>query len=100
MITRVKINPYLKNMSSVSEALRIELPPEPNGKMKLRVNMEICRFKIEISELSKGVILSRNFENIPAGYEAVLELNHLDPGAYIMQISCDNSTVSKQLILQ
>ena len=100
MITRVIANSLLNQSSHMTEGVGIELSPEQNGRLKLRVNTPINNLKIEILDPSGWIVFFKDYKNILEGFEELQDLNHLDPGSYIMQISGSNYIASKQLILQ
>jgi hypothetical protein len=100
MITRVRANSLLNQRSPMEEGLCIELSPEYDGRLKLKVNMPFNHLKMKILDLSGWIVFIRDYKKIPEGYEDLQDLNHLDPGTYIMHISGSNYLSSKKLILQ
>ena len=100
MIARVLANPSKNNRPPIEEGVSFELASEYNGLLKLRVSMPFRNLKMEILDLTGWIVFVKNFENISIGYETALDLNHLERGAYIIQVSGSNYTATKELILE
>jgi len=100
MIARVIANSKENYRSPIEEGVRFKLASDYNGMLKLRVNMSLNSLKIEILDHTGWILFIRNFEDVSIGYETVLDLNHLEHGTYIIQVSGDNYTATKKLILQ
>lgn len=100
MVARVHENPSSNHRRTIEEGVSIELASEHHVRLKLRVNLPLSSLKIDISDQSGWIVFTRNFETISIGYETELDLNHLERGTYIVQISGSNYSATKELILE
>ena len=99
MIVRILSNPVENHRGPIEEGISFTMASDYNGMLKFRLNIPLNSIKLEILDLSGWIVFVRSYENISIGYETVVDLNYLERGKYIIQVSGSNYSASKELIL-
>jgi hypothetical protein len=71
-----------------------------NGKLNLMLNASFPRLKVEITDLSGWIVRTLDLNERQAGHTEALDLEDLERGTYILEISTSRDRLSKQLVLQ
>ena len=74
--------------------------PKPDGKLNLRLNESFPRLKLEITDMSGWIVRTLDLNERRAGHTEALDLEDLEKGTYILEISTSRDRLSKQLVLQ
>ena len=74
--------------------------PSPDGKLTLSMKKSFQRLKLEITDLSGWIVRTMDLSEIRAGYSDTLDLDDLEKGTYILEITTNRDRLSKQLVLQ
>ena len=74
--------------------------PSLDGKLSLNLKASFKRLKLEISDLSGWIVRTMDLNEIQAGITKAVDLEGLEKGTYILEISTSRDRLSKQLVLQ
>lgn len=74
--------------------------PSLDGKLNLIMKASFKRLKLEITDLAGWIVRTMDLSEIQAGYTDAVDLEDLEKGTYILEISTSRDRLSKQLVLQ
>jgi hypothetical protein len=74
--------------------------PSLDGKLNLILKDSFKRLKLEITDLGGWIVRTMDLDEIQAGYSDAVDLEDLEKGTYILEISTNRDRLSKQLVLQ
>jgi hypothetical protein len=74
--------------------------PSTDGKLNLIMKDSFKRLKLEITDLAGWIVRTMDLDEIQAGHEDAVDLEDLEKGTYILEISTSRDRLSKQLVLQ
>ncbi len=74
--------------------------PSLDGKLNLIMKDSFKRLKLEITDLAGWIVRTMDLSEIQAGYTDAVDLEDLEKGTYILEISTSRDRLSKQLVLQ
>ena len=74
--------------------------PSLDGKLNLIMKDSFKRLKLEITDLAGWIVKTMDLSEIQAGYTDAVDLEDLEKGTYILEISTSRDRLSKQLVLQ
>ncbi len=74
--------------------------PSLDGKLNLIMQDSFKRLKLEITDLSGWIVRTMDLGKIQSGYTSEVDLEDLEKGTYILEISTSRDRLSKQLVLQ
>ena len=100
METSISGNRPSEYLNPLERGIGFDPNPSLDGKLNLIVKDSFKRLKLEISDLSGWIVRTRDFIEPQAGYRDTLDLEDLDKGTYILEISTSKDRLSKQLVLQ
>jgi hypothetical protein len=100
MVTRIITNPLVHLKNPMAEGIHLELKDDTNVFLRTGTKIPLTDMKIEVSDLSGWIVFFRCYGDVPPGYEADHDLNHLGKGDYIIRISGSNYSLCKKLTLQ
>ena len=80
----------------------ISFSPNPSldGKLNLILKDSFKRLKLQITDLGGWIVRTMDLGEIQAGYSDAVDLEDLERGTYILEISTSRDRLSKQLVLQ
>lgn len=91
--TAVYLNP-------LDQGISFNPNPSLDGKLNLFVKDSFKRLKLEITDLGGWIVRTMDLNEIQAGYKDAVDLEDLEKGTYILEISTSRDRLSKQLVLQ
>jgi len=74
--------------------------PSLDGKLNLKMKNSFKRLKLEITDLGGWIVRTMDLGEIQAGYTDAVDLEDLEKGTYVLEISTSRDRLSKQLVLQ
>lgn len=74
--------------------------PSLDGKLNLIMKDSFKRLKLEITDLAGWIVRTMDLREIQAGHKDAVDLEDLEKGTYILEISTSRDRLSKQLVLQ
>jgi hypothetical protein len=74
--------------------------PSLDGKLNLIMKDSFKRLKLEITDLAGWIVRTIDLGEIQSGYTDAFDLEDLEKGTYILEISTSRDRLSKQLVLQ
>ena len=89
----VYLNPLDRGISFIPN-------PSLDGKLNLIMKDSFKRLKLEITDLAGWIVKTMDLSEIQSGYTDAVDLEDLEKGTYILEISTSRDRLSKQLVLQ
>jgi hypothetical protein len=96
-ITGIRPAAYL---NPLDHAISFDPNPSLDGKLNLTLKDSFKRLKLEITDLSGWIVRTMDLDEIQAGYTNAVDLEDLEKGTYLLEISTGRDRLSKQLVLQ
>ncbi len=87
------MNPLERNIS-------FDPNPSLDGKLNLTLRDTFGRLKLEIKDMSGWIVRTMDLYEINPGYRDSVDLEDLEKGTYVLEISTGRDRLSKQLVLQ
>jgi hypothetical protein len=87
-------------LNPLDSGISFDPNPSPDGKLTLSMKESFQRLRLEISDLSGWIVRTMDLNEIRAGYSDTLNLDDLEKGTYILEITTNRDRLSKQLVLQ
>lgn len=100
MTTTIKGNKSAVYINPLDHGISFKPNPSLDGKLNLFVKDSFKRLKLEITDLGGWIVRSMDLDEIQAGYRDAVDLEDLEKGTYILEISTSRDRLSKQLVLQ
>ena len=87
-------------MNPLERGISFDPNPSLDGKLNIIMKDSFKKLKLEISDLSGWIVRTMDFDAPRAGYSDAVDLEDLEKGTYILEISTSKDRLSKQLVLQ
>jgi hypothetical protein len=87
-------------LNPLDSAISFDPNPSQDGKLNLILKDSFKRLKLEITDLSGWIVRTMDLNEIQAGYMNAIDLEGLEKGTYILEVSTPRDRLSKQLVLQ
>ena len=87
-------------LNPLERGISFDPNPSLDGKLNLVMKDSFKRLKLEISDLSGWIVRTMDLNEPQAGYRDAVDLEDLEKGTYILEISSSKDRLSKQLVLQ
>jgi hypothetical protein len=87
-------------LNPLDSGISFDPNPSLDGKLNLKVKESFPRLKLEITDLSGWIVRTMDLGEIHKGQSDSLDLDDLEKGTYILEISTNRDRLSKQLVLQ
>jgi hypothetical protein len=100
MTTTVRGNRSGMFMSPLDKGISFKPNPSLDGKLYLIMKDSFKRLKLEITDLAGWIVRTMDLGEIQAGYTDALDLDDLEKGTYLLEITTNRDRLSKQLVLQ
>jgi hypothetical protein len=100
MNTSISGNRPSKYLNPLERGISFDPNPGLDGKLNFVIKDSFKRLKLEISDLSGWIVRTIDLDEPQAGYRDTVDLEDLEKGSYILEISTSKDRLSKQLILQ
>ncbi len=100
MTTSIFENKSPGYLNPLESGISFDPNPSLDGKLNLVMKDSFKRLKLEISDLSGWIVRTMDLDEPRAGYRDAVDLEDLQKGTYILEISTTNDRLSKQLVLQ
>lgn len=100
LITTIEGNRSGVYLNPLERGISFNPNPSLDGKLNLILKDSFKRLKLEISDLGGWIVRTMDFDGIQAGYTDAVDLEDLEKGTYILEISTNRDRLSKQLVLQ
>jgi len=100
MTTTIKGNRPGVYLNPLDSGISFKPNPSLDGKLNLFIQDSFKRLKLEITDLSGWIVRTKDLNEIHAGYTDAVDLEDLEKGTYILEISTNRDRLSKQLVLQ
>lgn len=100
MITTITGNRPAAYLNPLNRVISFDPNPSLDGKLNLILKDSFKRLKLEITDLSGWIVRTMDLSEIQAGYTDAVDLEDLERGTYILEISTSRNRLSKQLVLQ
>lgn len=100
MRTIITGNPSAVYKNPLDSGISFTPNPSLDGKLNLFVKDSFERMKLQITDLAGWIVRTMDLNEIQAGYTGSVDLEDLEKGTYILEISTSRDRLSKQLVLQ
>ncbi len=100
MKTTVTGNRSAVYLNPLDRGISFNPNPSLDGKLNLIMKDSFKRLKVEITDLAGWIVRTMDLDEIQAGYTDAVDLEDLEKGTYILEISTNRDRLSKQLVLQ
>jgi hypothetical protein len=100
LITSISRRGTGRQRNPLDHGISFNTNPNLDGKLNLILNASFPRLKLEITDLSGWIVRTLDMNERPAGHTETLDLEDLEKGTYILEISTSRDRMSKQLVLQ
>ena len=100
MTTTITGNRPAEYLNPLERGISFEPNPSPDGRINLILKDSFERLKLEITDLSGWIVRTIDLDEPRAGFTDAVDLEDLEKGTYILEISTSRDRLLKQLILQ
>ena len=100
MTTTIKRSRAAVFLNPLDRGISFDPNPSLDGKLNLILKDSFKRLKLEITDLSGWIVRTMDLNEIQAGYTNAVDLEGLEKGTYILEVSTSRDRLSKQLVLQ
>jgi hypothetical protein len=100
MTTSVNRTRPAKQLNPLDHGISFDPNPNLDGKLNFMLKAPFPRLKLEITDMSGWIVRTMDLNGGQAGHTEALDLEDLEKGTYILEISTSRDRLSKQLLLQ
>ena len=100
MKTTVTGNRSAVYLNPLERSISFNPNPSLDGKLNLIMKDSFKKLKLEITDLAGWIVRTMDLIEIQAGYTDSVDLEDMEKGTYILEISTSRDRLSKQLVLQ
>jgi hypothetical protein len=100
MSTSVERRRSARQLNPLDQGIIFDPNPNLDGKLNFMLKASFPRLKLEITDLSGWIVRTMDLNGGQAGHTEALDLEDLEKGTYILEISSSRDRLSKQLLLQ
>jgi len=100
MTTTISGDMHAGYLNPLDRGISFDPNPSLDGKLNLILKDSFKRLKLEITDLSGWIVRTMDLDGIQAGDTDAVDLEDLEKGTYILEISTSRDRLSKQLVLQ
>ena len=100
MTTNITGNRSTVYLNPLDRGISFKPNPSLDGKLNLIMKDSFKRLKLEISDLAGWIVRTIDLDEIQAGHQNAVDLEDLEKGTYIIEISTSRDRLSKQLVLK